>query len=106
MKPAPPHKRPGQARGRRSMNGALKDVGALAEMLGTSEGKIRSAVARGLLPHRRWGGRVVFLVSEIEAFIQALPGVNLEEALGNIRRRESGRPAPDPPCEHPPNSAE
>ena len=57
----PPKKLPGQAKGRRSMNGVVKDVSAMGSILGTTDGKIRSAVARGLLPYRRWGKRLVFL---------------------------------------------
>lgn len=105
-KSKPPKKQAGQARGRRIFNGVVKDVAAVAEKLGTSQGKIRSAVARGLLPYRRWGGRVVFLAAEVDAFIQKLPGVSLEEALENIKRKDSGRCGPDPTCDHPPTSVE
>lgn len=84
--PTPPRKRPGQALGRRSLNGTVKDVASLAAMLGVSEGKVRSAAARGMLPHRRWGGRVVFLAQEVEAFLAALPGVSAKEALENVKR--------------------
>ena len=74
------------------MNGTTKDVAALAAMLGTSEGKIRSAVARGLLPYRRWGGRIVFLTAEVEQFLGRLPGVSVDDAVANVlaRRGETG----------------
>lgn len=83
----PPRKQPGQAKGRRRLNGGVKDVAAMAEQLGVTEGKVRSAVARGCLPHRRWGGRIVFLASEVEAFLGALPGVTAAEALENVAAR-------------------
>lgn len=87
MRPPPPHKKAGQATGRRRLNGSVRDIPAQAEHLGTTEGKIRSAVARGLLPHRRWGGRIVFLASEVDAFLAALPGITAAEALENVRAR-------------------
>ncbi len=89
MRKDPPKKKMGQARGRRSLNGAVKDVGALADMLGVSDGKVRSAVYRGLLPYRKWGGRIIFISSEVEAFLAALPGVSAAEALGNLAARRS-----------------
>jgi hypothetical protein len=87
-RPVPPLKRSGQARGRRVLDGTTKDVTALAAMLGTSEGKIRSAVARGLLPYRRWGGRIVFLAAEVEDFLRRLPGVSVDDAVANVRARQ------------------
>jgi hypothetical protein len=57
-------------------------------MLGTSEGKIRSAVARGLLPYRRWGGRIVFLTAEVEDFLGRLPGVSVDDAVANVQARQ------------------
>lgn len=86
----PPKKRPGQAIGRRTLNGATKDVATLAAMLGTTEAKIRSSVARGLLPYRRWGGRIVFLESEVEEFLKKLPGVSVEEAIRHVASRNGG----------------
>jgi excisionase family DNA binding protein len=85
----PPPKRSGQARGRRTLDGTTKDVAALAAMLGTSEGKIRSAVARGLLPYHRWGGRIVFLTTEVEEFLRRLPGVSVDEAVQNVGARKT-----------------
>ncbi len=84
-----PRKQEGQALGRRSFNGSVKDVAAMAERLGVSEGKIRSATDRGLLPYRKWGGRIIFISSEVEAFFAALPGVSAAEALSNLVARRS-----------------
>ncbi len=87
MKRVPPKKQAGDATGRRVLNGMTKDVATLAKLLGTTEGKVRSAVGRGLLPYRRWGGRVVFLEDEVQEFLRKLPGVTVEAALANVAQR-------------------
>ncbi len=83
----PPRKRKGQASGPRRLNGAVLDVPAAAELLGATENVIRARAARGLLPWRRWGGRILFLREEMLGFVAALPGVTLQQALENIRAR-------------------
>lgn len=90
MKLSPPQKRPGQAHGRRSFNGELLDVSAAATFLGSSEKVVRARVARRLLPFRRFGGRIVFLRKDMEAFIADLPGCTLEEAQQNLAVRSGG----------------
>ncbi len=92
MKGVPPKKQAGDATGRRALNGMTKDVATMAEWLGTNEGKVRSAVGRGLLPYRRWGGRLVFLEDEVQEFLRKLPGVSVEEALTNVAQRRGGEP--------------
>jgi len=87
MRPPPPKKRRGQATGRRIFDGVLLDVKATAELLGTSEGQVRSQVYRRLLPYRKLGGRIVFVREELLAFINCLPGVTPEEALANHVQR-------------------
>lgn len=86
----PPPKRSGQARGPRRMRGATLDVAGVAAWLGWTEKRVRSCVARGRLPYRRDGGRILFLRSEIEVFLNALPGLHLDEALANVRGRREG----------------
>ena len=49
---------------------------------------IRARVDRGLLPYRKWGGRIVFIRSEIEEFFQNLPGRSADEALRNQVERQ------------------
>ena len=83
----PPTKRAGQAIGPRTINGAAMDMAHGAAFLGETEKTARAQVARGILPYRRLGGRVVFLKTELEEFLQALEGVKLEEALANLRTR-------------------
>lgn len=84
----PPKKKSGQARGRRSLNGKLRDLATQALLLGDTEKGLRAKVSRGLVPYRRLGGRIVFLAEEIEAWLRQLPGVGVEEALTNARARQ------------------
>lgn len=81
----PPTKRaePGT---RRRLAGELLDVAAAAGLLGTTDKMIRARVARGLMPHRRWGGRIVFVRKDLIAFLAGLEGVTADEALANIAR--------------------
>jgi hypothetical protein len=52
-----------------------------AERMGLTEKAARQQVARRLIPFRRIGGRIVISVTELELFLQRLPGVTVEEAL-------------------------
>ena len=79
----PPRKKPGQQIGPRRFDGAMLDVYGAARLTGDTEKGVRAKVARGLLPYRRLGRRVVFLRTELLAFLESLPGVRLEEALAN-----------------------
>jgi hypothetical protein len=44
-----------------------------------SPGAIRNLVMRREIPHRKVAGRLVFLRSELEAWIENSPGVSLED---------------------------
>ena len=66
----------------------MLDVRGVAELLGTTADMIRSRVSRGLLPYRRWGGRIIFVRSEVEAFLRQLPGCSFDEALRNQAERQ------------------
>ena len=88
MKVNPPKKKPGQGIGPRRLNGAIRDVASVADWLGVTEHKIRSAVDRGMVPHRKWGGRLIFITDEIETFLRQLPGVTPQEALTNLAVRK------------------
>ena len=91
MRKSPPPKRRGQQRGRRVLNGdAVKNIAALADSFKTTEGTIRSLVARGLLPHHRWGSRIIFLTNEVDTFLRQLPGVGVDEAIRNVKARRGG----------------
>ena len=47
----------------------------VAHLLGRTPKAIRRLVERGQLPYRKLGRRIVFLRAELDAFIEALPGV-------------------------------
>jgi hypothetical protein len=84
----PPKKQQGQCKGRRRLAGEILDAAAAAELYGGSERLWYSRAARGIVPFRKWGGRLVFLRNELEAFFaDNLPGVSLEEAKANIAAR-------------------
>lgn len=90
----PPRKRAGQATVRRRFDGALRDVGTQAGEWGITEKALRAQVARGLIPYRRLGGRIVFLRDEVAAFLRQLPGVTTEQALANVAARNGDEAAP------------
>jgi hypothetical protein len=83
----PPKKPKDKPTGRRRLNGAVKDVAGVAAFLGESEKAVRSQITRGLLPHRRFGGRIVCLTDELTDYLRRLPGVTLDEALRNVAAR-------------------
>lgn len=72
---------------KRTFDGQLLDVRAAAKLLGTSEKTIRARVSRRLLPFRKFSGRVVFRRSELEQFLQDMPGCLPEEAKRNLEAR-------------------
>ncbi len=76
-----PRKPAGTKTGRRRIAGAVLDVAGAAELLGVSEKVIRARTARMLLPHRRWGGRLIFMKGELEEFFNTLPGRCMREVL-------------------------
>ncbi len=86
----PPRKRPGQGIGPRTIHGAIMDLPHGAAFLGVSEKMLRARVARKTVPFRHLGGRIVFVKTELEEFLQALDGVNLNQALSNLRLRAGG----------------
>jgi hypothetical protein len=88
----PPKKKTGQAQGRRLHTGTMKDVAGLAAEWGVSEGEIRARVSRGQLPYKKWGGRIVFLAEELAAYLKALPGVSVEDAVKNTAASQPEEP--------------
>jgi hypothetical protein len=91
VKARPPAKRSGVASGPRRLDGAVLDVATMARELGVTEKGVRARVARGVVPFRRWSGRIVFLRADVEAYLRQLPGVTVDQALENLRTREAGR---------------
>jgi hypothetical protein len=95
VKTPPTRKRDGQAKGRRTINGIALDIAAGTALIGNpTEKTTRAQIARGLLLYRRLGGRIILLRDELIAYLHALPGVSLEEALANVAGRtgHEGRP--------------
>lgn len=87
MRKPPPPKKAGKRTGRRRFDGALWDIATGANQLGVTEKALRSQIARGLIPYRRLGGRIVFLRDEVTAFLRQLPGVDAQTALANVAAR-------------------
>jgi excisionase family DNA binding protein len=59
-----------------------------AEVLSCTTKAVRQRIARGALPYRRWGRRVLIPVAELEEFLAALPGKSARQAVATIE--ESG----------------
>ena len=83
----PPRKQKGDAQTPRRFAGALRDISTQASELGVSVKTLRAQVARGLVPHRRLGGRIVFLEDDVTAYLHQLPGVTVADALANAAAR-------------------
>jgi excisionase family DNA binding protein len=50
-----------------------------AELIGRSPGAVRNLVLRRRIPFRKPGGRLLFLRSELERWIDHSPGVKIED---------------------------
>jgi len=72
-----------------TLQGEILDVSSAATFLGISEKGLRARVSRRMIPFRRWGGRVCFLLSELLDFLRSLDGCRVDEALQNGRERSS-----------------
>ena len=67
--------------GHATMDRRFFGVVETAQILGITERAVRKRIARGELPYRRWGRRVLISAHELEVFMEALPGRNATEAL-------------------------
>jgi hypothetical protein len=85
---SPPRKKAGIKTGRRRLTGAVLDVAGAAELLGVTEKVIRARASRMMLPHRRWGKRLVFVKRELEDFFRTLPGCSMETAIEEVNDRQ------------------
>jgi len=65
------------------MNSLYLNTKQCGELIGRSPGAVRNLVYRRKIPFRKPGGRLIFLKSEIEAWIESAPGVKLEEIKKN-----------------------
>lgn len=57
----------------------ILNVVELSDFLNRSPGAIRNLVMRRVIPYRKVAGRLTFLRSEIEEWIDKAPGVKLED---------------------------
>ncbi len=64
----------------------LLTIPQVARILQRSEHAVRHMIQRKQLPHRRAGRRIIVLEHELTAWLEALRGVSLEEALNAVRR--------------------
>jgi hypothetical protein len=68
-------------------------VDAASQFLGWTEKATRARIVRRELPHRRLGrdgrGRIVLIKSELLAWLSALPGVSVEEAIARAKGEPS-----------------
>jgi hypothetical protein len=94
MRTAPPKKQKEVPTGARRLDGAVMDVATMAREFGDTEKGIRAKVARGLLPFRRLGARIVFVRDDVSAYLHRLPGVSVDEALANVGARSSNHALP------------
>jgi hypothetical protein len=88
----PPPKVKGQQKVPRRINGDdAMDVATWGGEFGLTPKAQRAAIARGLVPYRKFGGRLIILRSEWQKYLAALPGVTVDQALENLKARETGR---------------
>ncbi len=84
----PPQKLKGQGKRPRRLDGEVLDVHSCAALIGGTEKQTYARVKRQQLPFRRWSGRVIFLRSEVLAFLSKLNGVGVDQALRNVAARK------------------
>jgi excisionase family DNA binding protein len=74
---------------RRSLvSNAILSVRQAAEFFGTTEKAIRRRIEGGKLPYRKMGTKVVFIKSDLERFVERLPGLSPRDAEANLRAKE------------------
>lgn len=66
---------------------AVLHLAAAADYLGTTPKALRCRIARGLVPYRSLGSRIIFVQQELDQFLLRLPGVSLDEARHNLEVR-------------------
>lgn len=69
------------------MDGLILDVRTGATLLGTTEKTLRGLIDRQLVPYRRLNSRIILVRSELEQFLDGLPGVTLAETKNNHEER-------------------
>ena len=72
----------------RTIDGTVLDVRSVSVRYGLSVRSIRGHVARRTMPFRKFGGRIIFLKDELDAWFTQLDGCSLAEAKENLGRRQ------------------
>jgi excisionase family DNA binding protein len=65
---------PNTGRGEDNIADEYLGIDELAALLGITRKSAYQRVARGQIPHRKWGRKLVFVRAEIVAFLDSLPG--------------------------------
>ncbi len=73
----------------RVVDGALLDLRTAAAYLGGNERWLRRLLERGIVPCRRIGRNVFFKKSELEEFIDDLPGITPRQAPLQCEKKSS-----------------
>lgn len=79
-------KQPGKAIGIEGLRGTYLDTSELAAYLGRTPQAIRDMVCRHKIPFRKPGGRLLFIKSEIDTWVQGSKGITLNELQKNDDR--------------------
>ena len=64
-----------------------------AYYLHLTEGTVLKLVKRGQIPYRRLGGQCLFLITELDAWFDGVPGVRVQESLARMHEAATA-PAP------------
>ena len=59
-------------------------VRTFAQESGFTERQIRGWIARGLIPHRKLGSRVLLLRDDIDSWLNQLPGSQRRDRIGKL----------------------
>lgn len=63
------------------MDKKFLDTNECAKLINRTPGSVRRLVMRGLIPFKKPGGRLMFPRSEIERWIEASPGMSVDEVI-------------------------
>jgi excisionase family DNA binding protein len=74
---------------RRTISGTLLGVREAAAYLGGSERWLRRLLEHGLVPHKRIGRNIYFKRSELDGFVDDLPGITPRQARFNAKQRST-----------------
>jgi hypothetical protein len=67
-----------------------------AYYLSLTEAAVLVLAKQGQIPYRELGGECLFLIKELDAWLGALPGVSVYDAIARIRQAEACATVPMP----------